>query len=148
MNAYELAEKLKRRRQEIAAANDWVVFDNKGLTADPAIRLTYSTIYINKAGRAVLGLEKGMRVSVAYSPASKVVRITKSADGRGYCAQGPGGTIPARAIYRSFGLDVLPLRDMPGKQQPNRPALVVDDGLVVDVSDLVISPATGKVGRD
>lgn len=138
MNAYELAEGLRRRRQEIAAARDWVVFDNKGLTQDPAVRLTYTTIYINKAGRSALGLEKGMRVCIAFSPSVRVMRVTRSADGSGYCVRGTGGAIPGRAIYRKFGLNILPLRDVPDGRQVNRPALVVDGGLVIDVSDLVV----------
>lgn len=128
------------------ADGGWEAFDRARRIAVPAIRLTYSYIYINKAARDYLGWEKGGHVQIEFSASRKAMRFSKSKGGglsmRGY------GNLPGRAVFNAFRLALTPARDMKnGEIYPFRVAELVDGALIIDVSDLVVEEPDWRAKR-
>ena len=133
MNALELSEKLRRRRAELEQAQDWVAFQAKGAVQSPYVSIRPSELALSKACRVHLGWHPGCRVSIEYSPSVKALRISKTADKNGYALK-DSGVIPARAIYREYGLRVPPNR-------PRQEVILFPGAIVIDVADLVPASA-------
>ena len=135
MDAKELAERLRQRRKELEAAKDWVPFTSKGsATQTPIIRMTYSTITLNKAAREHIRWQPKTRVQIDYSPSEKAPRFSLSKNGAGYSWK--GGAIPARAIYSSFGIDTTAIRELDYNEY-RQEAIPIGDSLIIDVSPFV-----------
>lgn len=140
MNAIELSEKLKQRRQELESTKDWIQPNkaqkfNKGIS----VKFVYGRIGFNVKARDHLGLKKGDYVRVEFSASQKVLRFTKSNDLGDFWFRADY-QISAFRVYQTFGLNVLPSRDMPGgRSLPPREAIVFGDSLIVDVADLIES---------
>lgn len=140
MNAQELAERLRQRRKELEAASDWVPLNNKRMSAAtsiPTIRMTYTTIYLNKPAREHIGWEPMTRMMVEYSPSQKVLKISRATGEHGYMFK--TGPVSARRIYNSFKMDVSSIREMPGYEY-RQEAVPVGDSLIIDVSPFVVEP--------
>ena len=133
MNALELADKLRRRRAELEQTQDWVMFEAKRAVQEPWVSIRPSELALNKACRVHLGWQPGCRVSIEYSPSIKALRISRTEAKSGYALK-DSGAIPARAIYRQYGLRVPPNR-------PRQEVILFPGAIVIDVADLVPASA-------
>ena len=144
MNANELAERLRQRKEEISAANDWV--RNKGLRAtrtggNPSVRITQSHILINSSACRALAWNKGQKVALAYSPSQKVIRLFPADDGDGTSyTLGKNGMLCARTALREFGIKPPMGFDTAGRRL--RDAVLIGGDLFIEVSDLVETSPT------
>ena len=142
MDANELAERLRQRKEEIGAANDWL--RNKGVrgistSGKPSVRITQSHILINSNACHALAWNKGQKIALAYSPSQMVIRLFPAEDGEGASyTLGKNGMLCARTALREFGIKPPMSFDLASRRL--RDAILIGGDLFIEVSDLVETP--------